>query len=181
MEEWRNPMQSESEKLLGQLKSELRVAIPPVYSCLLEEFPDMYGFAIGTTLLFEFLVPVYQRKSDLPAEDHERYASTKFWPPNWAVMNQPNRNDTFGDSVAQALRRLKEHRDAPGFDDWDLVDCYADSILHVLAELDADGELGAKTDERYLTIWIAGSDERCVINASEKLNTPTLHARVLEM
>ena len=64
--------------------------------------------------------------------------------------------------------------------DPDISDAFLDSLLTLLIELEANGKLGLKTDHRYLTIWIAGDDERFTIKASEALNTPNLHQRVLK-
>ena len=175
-------LNEESQQLVNRLIDELRVAIPQTYETLCEEFPDLCGFAIGTTSIVEFVVPIFQTRSELPNDDTEANNEQRFWPPEWEVMNQGERNDSFGEHVDNAATNLNAHCAATNYEfGGDIADAYLNSLLALLVDLESAGKLGEKNDERYLTIWLAGDDEEWIFKSSEQLNSSALHQRVLQM
>lgn len=168
-----------SQTLLDALIDELAIAIPRAFTSLSDEFADLCGFAIGTARLLEFIVPVFQRKSELSSDSGD---FARFFPPEWAVLNSRDRSDTFGDGVETARKHLETHCSAGDYDlRASVSDAFLGSLLSLLVDLVRNNQLGQKTNERSLTIWIAGDDLEWIIKASERLNTPELHQRVLSM
>jgi hypothetical protein len=175
-------LNEESQTLVNLLIKELRVAIPRSYKELCEEFPDICGFAIATTPVLEFVDPIFQRGSELPVDVKEAGGILRFWPPEWKVMNQTERNDSFGENVQQAIKNINAYSEATDYEfDGDIGNAFWSGLLELLTELRSSGKLGEKNDEHYLTIWEAGSDEAMLYSASEQLNSPELHQRVLQM
>jgi hypothetical protein len=163
-----------SKTLLDGIIAELRIAIPTSYNALAREFPDICGFAIATTAYIEFVVPIFQRRRELDEDDP--FDDKRFWPPEWAATNDKSRRDSFGKSVDQARIKLCEHCESMDVDpSCNVRVTFLDMLLDLLVELDAAAKLGSKTDERYLTIWLAGDDEGPVLEASKKLNTKKMH------
>lgn len=168
-----------AKKLFDNLIAELRTAIPKSYGSLAKEFPDLCGFAIGTTAYIEFITPMFQRSAEL--EEDDPAAFERFVPPEWAASRDKSRNDTLGEKVDAARVKLCEHCKGLDVDTSCDIRCeFLDALLDLLVELDTEKKLGPKTDERYLTMWIAGDDDECLINASKKLNTLKTHKYVQE-
>lgn len=167
---------SASKTRIDDLIDKLRIAIPMSIESLSQEFSDICGFAICTTWYVEFLAPVFQRKSEL--NEDEPYGFERFSPPEWAVMNDQSRNDTFGDDVDQARLEFCTHcktldEDASS----DVRTAFMDALLDLLVCLDTENKIGPKTDDRYLTIWIDDDDD-FLLKASKQLNTKKMHKHV---
>ena len=172
------PLDDQSKQVLAGLIDELRSAIPKTFDSLIDEFPDLCGFAIGTTVYIEFVTPIYQTSNELP--DGEQSCWERFSPPEWAVMNDRNRNDSFGDAVASARSALEEHcSSVDGDTSYEIRMAYLDALLSLFVELESGKKFGAKTDKRFLAIWIPDNSD-WLIKSSEKLNTKATHKRLLE-
>ena len=171
-------LDDESKQLLADLIDELRSAIPRTFNSLCDEFPDLCGFAIGTTVYIEFVAPICQSSGELP--DGEQSCWERFSPPEWDMMNDRDRNDTFGDGVERARNALCEHcSESDGDKSYEIRMAYLDALLSLFVELESDTKFGAKTDERFLAIWIPDNSGR-LIKSSEKLNTEATHKRLLD-
>lgn len=48
------------------------------------------------------------------------------------------------------------------------------TAMDVLCELDAEGTFGPKSDERFVAICVADSDEPIMLESVERLNTPAV-------
>lgn len=165
---------------LIRLIDALRIAIPRTFDSMSNEYPDLCGFAIGTTVYIEFVVPICQSSNELP--DGVRSCWERFSPPEWEMMNDRERNDSFGDEVDEARKTLYEHCSATDDDtSYEIRMAYLDSLLSLFVELEAEGKFGSKTDERFLTMWLADDDEgEWIVKSSEKLNTSTTHQQVMD-
>lgn len=140
----------------------------------------MCGFAIGTTAYIEFVVPICQTADELP--DGVDACWERFSPPEWAMMNDRGRNDSFGDSVDAARQALYDHCSAVDGDScYEIRMAFLDALLSLFVDLEAQGHFGEKTDKRFLTMWLAGDDEgEWIGKSSEQLNTATTHRHVLD-
>ena len=169
-----------SQQHLDTLMDALRAAIPKAYASLLAEIPDLCGFAIGTTVYIEFVVPICQSSGELP--DGVGGSWERFSPPEWEMMNNRDRNDSFGDAVDAARQALYDHCSSVDDDtSYDVRMAFLDSMLSLFVELEAQGHFGEKTDQRFLTMWLAGDDEgEWIGKSSAKLNTATTHQYVLD-
>lgn len=168
-----------SKTRIDDLVAKLRIAIPKSVESLSQEFSDICGFAICTTWYVEFLAPVFQRKCELNEDDP--YGFDRFSPPEWAVMNEKSRNDTFGKDVDQARLEFCSHCETLDEDTSSNVrTAFMDALLDLLVCLDTDNEIGTKTDERYLALWIDDDDD-FLLKASKQLNTKKMYKRVRDV
>lgn len=164
-----------SQTRIDDLIAKLRIAIPMSLESLSQEFSDICGYAICTTWYVEFLVPVFQRKCEL---NDNPYDYDRFSPPEWAAMNDKSRDDTFGDDVDKARIAFCKHCETLDEDTSGKVrGAFMDGLLELLVCLDTENKIGAKSDDRYLAIWIDDDDD-FLIKASKQLNTKKMHKHV---
>jgi hypothetical protein len=129
--------------------------------------------------MLSFLHPQFQRNSELNEDDP--FCFERFSPPEWAVMNDKSRNDTFGKDVDQAQLEFCTHCEMLDEDNSSNVrTAFIDALLDQLVSLDNDNKIGPKTDDRYLAIWI-DDDEDFLLKASKQLNTKQMHKHVREV
>jgi hypothetical protein len=163
--------------LLEKLLAELRMVVPQTYAALKKEFPDLCGFCICTTAYIEPIVPFYQRTAELPKADHEYYGLKKYYPGEWTGGGDKE----FSQAAATARAELEKHSNAASSADGDKIrEAFLNGILNLLVDLEKAGDFGPRSDDRYLTMWLAGDDERWILKASERLNAPSVHKAVAD-
>jgi hypothetical protein len=162
----------DSTALLSKMQVELRNAIAAHYADLTREFDDICGYAVCAPSTFEQVFPAYQLASELARCSADSLGITSHFPPEWNSFGTIFFDNEFNSLVAEISGRwCGEDRIEPA--------TVFDAMLKVFTDLEREGAFGPRSPDRFLTICEVGSDESMIIAASEKLNSPELHSRVL--
>jgi hypothetical protein len=156
-------------ELLAELHTKLKAAIQADYTHWIGEFDDVCGYAICAPPYVESIFPAYQLKSE------ELEDASVYYPAEWSSFGSLEFDQGFQKFCGKIheRRNLSDTNAAEGLD----ADSVFNTILAVLAELEAEGLFGDKASGRFLTIWDVGNDEEWILKASKKLNANKIHTR----
>ena len=142
------------------------------YADLARQFDDVCGYAVCAPATFEHVFPAYQLTSELQAQSPDSVGLATHFPPEWKSFG----TILFDDSVNSLVLEIANRRWG---DDRLESNAIYDAILEVLIDLERDGVFGARSINRFLTMWDVGGDESMIIAASQKLNSADVYNCVL--
>lgn len=162
----------DNAELLTKLQTELHTAITSHHADLIRQFDDVCGYAICAPPYFEHIFPAYQLTSALQDCSADSLGLATHFPPEWKSFGTTLFDDSFNSLVSQVSQRRCDNESLS-------ADGVYNAILDVLVELERDGIFGARSTDRFVTMWDVGGDESMILSTSEKLNSADLHSSVL--
>ena len=153
---------------LAKLKSELKEALAAHYKQLNDSFDDVYGYAIFTDDGVSSLHSVANRTSALSVDPSDRmYNYYRYGAVEWSEQDDCGLFDAVNTVVGQI-------HDIDNVEFADKREAMLRAAMDVLCELDAEGVFGPKSDERFVAVCVADSDEPIMLESVERLNTPAV-------
>ena len=161
------------DELDKQFSELLKQSVVSHYGRLTDKYDDIYGYAIATTDLIEGLFPVANLRSTIECDESaDDFNYFKYCPAEWHALADEQYFES--DEIDLVVSQFEELADSES-DDGGTRERFLNLILDVLVALESEGVFGAKTEDRYVTIYIAGSDEEWITKASSKLNSDSVH------
>ena len=162
----------DNTQLLTELQTELRKAITSHHADLIRQFDDVCGYAICAPPYFEHIFPAFQLTSALQDCSPDALGLTTHFPPEWKSFGTILFDDSFNTLVTKIFQRRCDNENLA-------ADEVYNAILDVLVELENEGTFGARSTNRFVTMWDVGGDESMIVSTSEKLNSDDVHSSVL--
>jgi len=153
---------------LAKLKAELKAALAAHYKQLKDSFDDIDGYAVLTDDGVSSLHAVANRTSAISVDPSDRmYNYYRYGAVEWSEQ------DDFGlfDTVNNVVGQIHEI-DSVEFSDKRIA--MMRTAMDVLCELEAEGLFGLKSDERFVAVCVADSDEPIMLESVQRLNTPAV-------
>ncbi len=161
---------SRMEEILDRLKTELSSALTSHYQKLTSGVPDVYGYALYSNDDISSLGPVANRESAIEVgPDNKMYNYYRYLAVEWSEW------DDFGlfDDVNKIVAEIHAD-DVIEFSD--KREAVLRVCLKVMCDLEAGGLFGPQTDERFVVICLADSDDDIMMKSAELLNSPSTFA-----
>lgn len=150
---------------LAKLKAELKAALATHCKQLSGSFDDVYGYAVYTDDGVSSLQAVANRTSAISVDPSDgMYNYYRYGAVEWSEQ------DDFGlfDAVNAVVGQI---HDIDSVEFTDKREAMLRTAMDVLCELDAEGLFGPKSDERFVAVCVADSDEPIMLESVERLNT----------
>ena len=146
-------------------KLELKDSLKNHYKKITQLYSDIYGYSLYSVDGLESILPVANRLKGIPVNpSDEDYVYYRYGAEEW------NEWDEFG--LFEKVNQIKDEI-LSGYENnsSEKIDLILQTSLDTLCELEKEGCFGLKTDDRFLGICIADSDDKIMLKSVKLLNT----------
>lgn len=159
-----------SKESLDNFTNELKKAVLLHYQTLKEKYPEenFYGYSLYSSEDVDDIFPVANKLSSINVEQNNHdYTYYKYCPNEWSEW------ESYGafDHVNLLMKGLQEEIS-------DFIIFKTIVLLRakkILNELDSEGLLGKKSDERFLVVFLSDSKNDIILQSAKELNTPKVY------